>query len=182
MEIRCTSRLSFSLYTHMCVSMFPSQRNKEKTEVSQSKKRQAGLKLDDMTFSAVAYWRENIRGLAACFNVLEVSLFRNNVLFVWCVEVPRPGIEPAPQKWPKPQNDNASFLTHWETWELQNVFIFLSFFFFFFFFRATPRAHGSSQARSLIRATAAHLCHSHSHMGSKLQLQPIPQLTATQDP
>ena len=45
--------------------------------------------------------------------------------------------------------------------------------FFFSFFKATPDASGSSQARSLIRASAAGLHHSHSNARSELQ-QPIP--------
>ena len=53
------------------------------------------------------------------------------------------------------------------------------FFFLFFIFRATPGACGSSQARSLIRAIAAGLHHSHSNAKSKPRLQPTPQLTAT---
>ena len=40
-------------------------------------------------------------------------------------------------------------------------------FFFFFAFRAESTAHGGSQARSLIRAAASCLHHSHSNMGSK---------------
>ena len=52
---------------------------------------------------------------------------------------------------------------------------------FFFLFRATPEAYGSSQARSRIGATAVSLCHSHLNMGSKLHLQPTPQLTAMPD-
>ena len=55
------------------------------------------------------------------------------------------------------------------------------FFFFFLLFRATFAAHGSSQVSTLIRATAAGLYHSHSHVGSKLCLQPASQLTATPD-
>ena len=46
-----------------------------------------------------------------------------------------------------------------------------------FFFRATPTAYGGSQARSLIRAVAAHLHQSHSNVGSELRLWPTPQLT-----
>ena len=38
--------------------------------------------------------------------------------------------------------------------------------FSFFFFRATPKAHGSSQARGRIQATASSLQHSHSNAGS----------------
>ena len=46
-----------------------------------------------------------------------------------------------------------------------------SFFFFFFVFsRAGPVAYGDSQARGLIRAVAAGLCQSHSHMGSEPHL------------
>ena len=41
-------------------------------------------------------------------------------------------------------------------------------------FRATPAAYGDSQARGLIRATAAGPCHSHSITRSKLHLQPTP--------
>ena len=51
-----------------------------------------------------------------------------------------------------------------------------------FFFRASPVAHGRSQARDQIRAIAAGLCHSHSNVGSKLCLKPTPQLEATLDP
>ena len=53
---------------------------------------------------------------------------------------------------------------------------------FFCLFKATPTAHGGSQARGLIRATAAGLHHSHSNSGSELCLQPTPQLTASPDP
>ena len=42
-------------------------------------------------------------------------------------------------------------------------------------------AYGSSQARGQIGAVVAGLCHRHS-MGSKLHLQPIPQLKAMPDP
>ena len=40
-------------------------------------------------------------------------------------------------------------------------------FFFFLFFKAAPRAHGGSQARGLIGATATGLHHSHSNTRSK---------------
>ena len=59
------------------------------------------------------------------------------------------------------------------------------FFFFFFFWAiswATSAAYGGSQARGPVGAVAFGLCQSHSNMGSKLRLQPIPQLTATPDP
>ena len=48
------------------------------------------------------------------------------------------------------------------------VFVFV--FVFFCLFRTTPAAYGSSQARDQIGATAARLCHSHSHMGLELCL------------
>ena len=41
-------------------------------------------------------------------------------------------------------------------------------------------AYGGFQAKGLIGATAAGLCHS--NVGSEPHLQPIPQLTATPDP
>ena len=56
------------------------------------------------------------------------------------------------------------------------------FFLFFGLFRAAPMAHGGSQARGLIGAIAAGLCHSHSSAGSKPYLQPTPQLMAMPDP
>ena len=52
----------------------------------------------------------------------------------------------------------------------------------FFFLRAAPVAHGGSQARGLIGATAAGLCQSDSNARSELHLQPTPQLIATLDP
>ena len=61
------------------------------------------------------------------------------------------------------------------------------FFFFFFAFQATLEAHGGSQARSQIGATAVSLYHSHSHNHShshvefELHLQPTQQLTAMLD-
>ena len=53
--------------------------------------------------------------------------------------------------------------------------------FFFLLFRAAPAAHGCSQARGRIGATAASLHHSHSHTGSEPYLQSPPALTATLD-
>ena len=61
---------------------------------------------------------------------------------------------------------------------IQNNF----FSFLFLVFRATPAAHGSSQARDPNRATAAGLHQSHSNAGSKPHLRPTPQLTAMPDP
>ena len=49
-------------------------------------------------------------------------------------------------------------------------------------FRAAPKAYRSSQARGLIAATAAGLCHSHSNLGSEPHLGPTPQLMAMPDP
>ena len=49
-------------------------------------------------------------------------------------------------------------------------------------FRAAPVAHGGSQARDRIGAVVAGSHRSHSNVGSKPHLLPIPQLTATQHP
>ena len=43
-------------------------------------------------------------------------------------------------------------------------------------------AYGGSQARGLIGAEDASLCHSHSNAGFKARLQPTPQHTAMPDP
>ena len=51
-----------------------------------------------------------------------------------------------------------------------------------FFFRAIPAAYGGSPANGPMRAVAAGLHHSHSKAGSKLRLQPTPELTANPDP
>ena len=59
---------------------------------------------------------------------------------------------------------------------------FIFFFFFFLAFRAAPAAHGSSQARDRIRATAVSLYNRHSNSGSKPRVLPIPQFTAMPDP
>ena len=61
--------------------------------------------------------------------------------------------------------------------------LFILFMYFVFLFRATPAAHGISQARGQIGAAAAGLHHNHSNKaGSEPHLQPTPQLTATPDP
>ena len=52
----------------------------------------------------------------------------------------------------------------------------------FWFFRASPMAHGGSQARGQIRATGIGLSHSHSNTRFEPHLRPPPQLTATLDP
>ena len=60
--------------------------------------------------------------------------------------------------------------------QMRGVFFFLH----FFFFRATHAAHGGSQARAQMGATAASLCHS--NIRSKLHLQTTPQIMAMLDP
>ena len=61
---------------------------------------------------------------------------------------------------------------------IEHIIIYFS----FCFFRATLMAYGSSQARDPIRALAVRLCHSHGNTGSRLHLQPTPQLVAMLDP
>ena len=68
--------------------------------------------------------------------------------------------------------------TDWNRSLFQKGFKFLSF--FFVFSRAVPVAYGGSQARGLIGAVAAGLCHS--HVRSELRLWPTPQLMATSNP
>ena len=51
-----------------------------------------------------------------------------------------------------------------------------------FGFKATHAAHGGSQDRGLIEATAAGLHHNHSNAGSEPCLRPTPQLQAMPDP
>ena len=63
-----------------------------------------------------------------------------------------------------------------------SIFVCLFVFCLSAFSRAVAVAYGGSQARSQIGAVAAILHHSHSNSGSKLRLQPTPQLTATPDP
>ena len=55
-------------------------------------------------------------------------------------------------------------------------------FLFFFFFCLFVTADGGSQARALIGAVAAGLCHSPSNARSELHLPPTPQLIAMPDP
>ena len=52
---------------------------------------------------------------------------------------------------------------------------------FFCLFRTTPTAYGGSQAMGQIGAVASGLCQRHSNVGSKPNLRPTPQLTATPD-
>ena len=64
-----------------------------------------------------------------------------------------------------------------KSWQLKRLF-----FFFSVFSRATPAAHGGSQATCLIGAVATGLCQSHSNVRSELHLQLAPQLTAMPNP
>ena len=57
-----------------------------------------------------------------------------------------------------------------------------AFFVFLPFLGPLPSAYGGSQARGLIGAVAASLCHSHGISGSGPHLPATPQLTATPDP
>ena len=67
-------------------------------------------------------------------------------------------------------------------WKRDLFFLFFFFFFFFVFFAISPAAHGGFWVRGRIGAVATGLRQNHSNMGSKLRLQPIPQLTATMEP
>ena len=68
----------------------------------------------------------------------------------------------------------------WETCMLAiNMWLHFS---FFCLFRVASAAHRGSQARGLIGAAAASLCHSHSNAKSEPHLRPTPQLTATPEP
>ena len=64
---------------------------------------------------------------------------------------------------------------------LDPLFIFCFFFCLFTISWAAPTAYGGSQARGRIGAVVSGLCQSHSNAGSKLRLQPTPQLTAMPD-
>ena len=67
-----------------------------------------------------------------------------------------------------------------------NMFLFYFILYFIFFLLCFvllgPKAYGGSQARGLIRATAAGQCQSYSNAGSEPRLRPTPQLTAMPDP
>ena len=75
-------------------------------------------------------------------------------------------------------------MIHFEGFLVFFVCLFFCLFVFclFAFSRATAKAYGGSQARGLIRAVAAGLCHSHSNARSDLRLRPTPQLMAMLDP
>ena len=57
-------------------------------------------------------------------------------------------------------------------WGFLGFFVGFVFCFLFLLFRATPAASGGSQARGIIRATAAGLRQGHSHAGCEPHLQP----------
>ena len=87
---------------------------------------------------------------------------------------------------PKP-NLERKFDYHSFSYEqfIKQVVFFFSFFCFVFafsLFRVAPTTCGGSQARGLMRATAAGLHHTHSNTEYELRLQPTPQLTATPYP
>ena len=63
-----------------------------------------------------------------------------------------------------------------------NILYFFLFFYFFAFSRAASVAYAGSQARGLMGAVATGLHQGHSNAGSKMRLQPTPQLTAMLDP
>ena len=52
----------------------------------------------------------------------------------------------------------------------------------FCLFRSALAAYEGSQARGLIKAVAASVCHNHSNAKSEPSLRPTPQLTAMLDP
>ena len=64
---------------------------------------------------------------------------------------------------------------------MPKIWDFIFIFNFFLIFRATPTAHGGSQARGQIGAVAAGLHPSHSNAGSEPCLWLTPQLMAMQD-
>ena len=66
-------------------------------------------------------------------------------------------------------------------YDLVDQNIYFIFILYFCLFRAAQAAYGGSQARVQIGAAAASLCHSHSTVGSKPHLRPIPQLMAMPD-
>ena len=65
-------------------------------------------------------------------------------------------------------------LFHWLPGRYGPVLVLDEAFFFLCLFRAAPTSYGGSQARGLIGATAAGLCHSHSNARSEPRLQPTP--------
>ena len=66
--------------------------------------------------------------------------------------------------------ENIQCLVFVFTWQVTKILVFffvLFFVFCFVFFRAALVAFGGYQARGLIRAAAAGLCHNHSHTRSE---------------
>ena len=70
----------------------------------------------------------------------------------------------------------------WLNYEKKIWFHRIIYIYIFAFFRAAPKAYGGSQARGLIGATAASLCHNLSNARSEPHLQPTPQLRETPAP
>ena len=70
--------------------------------------------------------------------------------------------------------------THTHIYIYTYIYIYI-YIYFFGLFRASPAAHGGSQARYPIGAVAAGLLQSHSNARSKQCLRPIPHLMATPD-
>ena len=95
--------------------------------------------------------------------------FWSLLVVAWCeISVPRPGIEPEPQRW-------KCCVNHETTREFLGALYFLFFIFIFCLFafsREAPTAYGGFQARGLIGAVATSLHHSHSNKGSEPCLQP----------
>ena len=75
-------------------------------------------------------------------------------------------------------------LLHTQLFYIFKIRTFILFYFLLSAFTSPlpPPACGGSQARGLIRAVAADLCHSHRNLGSKPCLPPTAQLTAMLDP
>ena len=99
----------------------------------------------------------------------------------WCLA--KTDMHPCLQKSPLPANKwsvqgQASVLASRQC--LVKIVLFF-FFWYFCLFRAASPTYGGSQARCLIRATAAGLCQSCSHARAKPCLWPSPQLMATLD-
>ena len=84
---------------------------------------------------------------------------------------PRPSL-------PSPGWDRSSHFYAHSSSPALTLFMYL----FIVFSMAALMAYGGSQARGVIRAVVAGLCHSHSNAGSKLRLRPTPQLMAMPDP
>ena len=137
-------------------------------------------------FTTDAHWSWQISKLY-CETDISIVWY-GGIFSLWHAELPRPGIEPAPEQRPEPQQGQCQIFNSWSHQKLWDDVSFClssssssSFFFFFFFFRAPPTAHGGSQTRGRIQAAAAGLHGSHSNARSKPCLRPIPQLTARPD-